>query len=173
MWARMARNTSLYPFPSDGFYLHETMVKASLEKVWAFFSYPKNVKELTPISYQMEILEGDREAKVTSGASVVYRTNVLGVPQRWPAYFPYVWEEPNTAGFVDIRCQGLFRRWCHIHTFERRAEGTRIIDEIRWELAFPTPTKLLTKPVVLSQIRQLFAYREKRMDQLFTLARRA
>jgi|GEM_PF-346833 len=170
-WAALADNPALYPFPSDARFACETQVSAPLEAVWDFFRRPRNLRELMPAAFGLNVVAGDAET-VRAGDNVTYALHVFGVPQRWEAYFPHIWETERGAGFIDIRTGGVFRRWCHIHGFERLpGGGTRILDELRWCLPFMKPVAFAGDFVVERQMRALFRYRAVRLDALFGIVR--
>ena len=171
-WARLAENPAEYPFASDPRFACETQVRAPLEEVWAFFRQPRNVRELSPTGLGMNVVEGNGDGPVRAGENVTYALKVFGVPQLWHAYFPWTWETDQRAGFIDIRTGGVFRRWCHFHSFARLAGGgTRLVDELRWSLPFVRPVAFAGNLVVEQQVRAMFRYRTRRLDELFGLVR--
>jgi ligand-binding SRPBCC domain-containing protein len=171
-WKRIAENPATYPFAGDAGFSTECQVKAPLDEVAAFFSKPANVRELTPPRFDMSVLEGDGDSAVEAGRNVFYRTRTFGVPGVWQAYFPHVWNDPGSRGFIDIRTGGVFSRWCHVHRFESLPSGgTRVLDDLRWRLALLRPIGWVGELVVEQQVRMLFRYREKRLDELFGLTR--
>ena len=173
-WKKIAQTPSTYPFPSDPGFASECQVKAPLAEVFAFFSCPKNVRELTPPAFDMSVLKGDGDTPVEAGRNVFYRTNTFGVRGEWHAYFPHVWTSlaEGHCGFIDIRTEGIFRRWCHVHRFESMPSGgTRILDDLRWAIALPPPLAWPGNIVVEQQMRSLFRYRERSLGELFGLLR--
>ena len=171
-WKGIAQNAAAYPFSADAGFSSECHVKAPLSEVFAFFSRPRNVRELTPESFDMSVASGDADTPVEAGRNVFYRTRTFGLKGEWHAYFPYVWNDSGSCGFIDIRTDGVMRRWCHVHRFEALpAGGTRILDDLRWRLSVVTPLSFFGDLVVEQQMRSLFRYRESRLDALFGLTR--
>lgn len=173
-WKKIAQTPSTYPFPRDAGFSSECQVQAPLAEVFEFFSRPKNVKELTPPSFDMSVLQGDGDTPVEPGRNVFYRTNTFGFRGEWHAYFPHVWNSigEGSCGFIDIRTEGIFRRWCHVHRFEAMPSGgTRILDDLRWAIALPAPLTWAGDVVVEQQMRALFRYREGRLAERFGMLR--
>ena len=67
--------------------------------------------------------------------------------------------------FTDEQLEGPFQRWVHTHRFRSDGEsGTTLIDDISWEP--PTAEKLdaWAAPVVERELKRLFAFRERRLQ---------
>ena len=67
--------------------------------------------------------------------------------------------------FTDEQLEGPFQRWVHTHRFRPDGEsGTTPIDDISWEP--PTAGKLdaWAAPVVERELKRLFAFRERRLQ---------
>jgi ligand-binding SRPBCC domain-containing protein len=71
---------------------------------------------------------------------------------------------------VDKQVHGPYRFWEHEHRFEERRGHTLVIDEVRY--AVPGG-KLMDRLVVRRDLEKIFAFREKKLLELFGLAQAA
>jgi ligand-binding SRPBCC domain-containing protein len=141
-------------------HLHsETVVPATLEETFRFFSDASNLERLTPPWLNFHILT-PRPIEMREGTEIDYRIVLYGVPIRWRSRID-VWE-PGVR-FVDSQLRGPYSRWHHEHRFEAVDGGTRVIDTIEYtpRLAWLTGRK------VRSDVEKIFAYRTETLKTLF------
>ena len=61
----------------------QQIVPASLDEVWAYFSTPKNLNEMTPSDMKFEIIHGG-EGKMRQGQLIEYRVQFMPLlKSRW------------------------------------------------------------------------------------------
>lgn len=131
-------------------------------EVFAFFQTPENLARLTPPWLGFEVLTpGPLELR--AGARFEYRVRPLGFPQRWTTLIESC-DAPH--GFVDTQIKGPYKSWRHEHRFEDENGGTRVIDEVRYELPF-APFGELAARDVSRRLDAIFAYREDAAAALF------
>ncbi|MGH3430376.1 MAG: SRPBCC family protein, partial [Mycobacteriales bacterium] len=66
--------------------------------------------------------------------------------------------------FREVMAEGPLRSWEHTHRFEAVPGGTRVIDELEFELPFGSLGQLMEKPVS-RRLRQMFAYRHRQLAE--------
>jgi ligand-binding SRPBCC domain-containing protein len=107
-----------------------TIVPHPIETVFAFFADAMNLEAITPPFLRFAVLTPAPIA-MRPGRLIDYRLRLHGLPLRWQSEIT-AWEPPYR--FVDEQRRGPYRRWAHEHRFEPCAEGTRVIDRIRYEV---------------------------------------
>lgn len=137
-----------------------TRVPRPLPEVFAFFADAGNLQELTPPWLRFEILT-PRPVEMRPGALIDYRIHLRFIPMRWCTRIT-VWEPPHR--FVDEQLKGPYRMWLHEHTFEEDGDGTIVGDYVRYSVPFGALANWL---FVRRDVERIFAYREKRLGEIF------
>lgn len=140
---------------------HRTVTSRSLEEVFAFFSEPGNLELLTPPELRFRILTPS-PLEMRTGTLIDYRLSLSGIGFRWRTLIS-AWEPPHR--FVDEQIRGPYREWIHTHTFEETADGTVIVDRVRYRLPL-YPLGEVALPVVRLQLRRIFSFRERKIHEL-------
>jgi len=139
------------------------IVDATLSEVFAFFSDPFNLAVITPPWLGFRITESaDRTVRL--GTTIRYRLRLHGVPLGWESRIA---EYVEGEVFADEMLSGPYRRWYHRHTFRSVPGGVEIEDVVEYELPFGPLGRLAHALFVRRQLRAIFAYRERRISQLF------
>lgn len=162
---RIGRLTSASPAPgASGTYLKEhrpkyllrssTTLDAPVDRVFAFFSHPRNLGLMTPSGMKFQI-HGVREP-ISAGSTVDYRLRVGPVPVSWRTRIED-WQPGRR--FVDSQEHGPYRTWWHEHHF--RADGNRTVME---ERVYYSPRGgvlgwLANQLFVKRMLRRIFGYR--------------
>ena len=135
-----------------------TIVPASLDETFAFFSDAANLQRLTPPWVNFSI-RTPLPIVMAAGVEIDYRIVVRGLPLPWRSRID-VWE-PGVR-FVDRQLIGPYRWWSHTHEFERVRDGTRVIDIVEFapRLAWAT-SRLVTRDV-----DRIFQYRAKALREI-------
>jgi ligand-binding SRPBCC domain-containing protein len=85
----------------------------------------------------------------------VWLEGKLGIQSTWHSKItemkPYV--------YVDEMLEGRFRIWKHTHAFERVDGGTRVVDEIEFELRYGLLGRMLDG-YAYRQLGRIFAHRK-------------
>ena len=138
----------------------ETIVPASLDETFTFFSDAANLERLTPpwLSFRIRT---PQPIAMAEGTEIEYRIVLYGVPIPWLTRID-VWE-PGVR-FVDRQVRGPYRWWHHEHRFEPVEGGTRVIDRVE----FVPRARLVSGPMVRRDVRRIFDYRKGRLPALFT-----
>ena len=138
----------------------EQEVKAPLERVFAFFSKPANLQQLTPPSMKMQTLTPD-PVQMRAGAVIDYSVSVGGLPTRWTAYI-VDFDPPKR--FVDIQLRGPYAYWHHTHSFESSGDYTLISDDVLYAMPFGPIGGLAHALFIKRQLESIFVYREKYLN---------
>lgn len=137
-----------------------TRVPLPRAEVFRFFADAGNLQELTPPFLGFEILT-PRPIEMRPGARIDYRIRLHGIPLRWKTAIT-AWEPP--VRFVDEQLKGPYRLWIHEHTFEEDGGGTVCGDHVRYAVPFGA---LANRLLVRRDVETIFAYREKRLREIF------
>ena len=138
-------------------------IAAPLSRVWAYFSDPKNLNELTPPSMHFEIKSNP--GLMYTGQMIAYRIRILpGIKLSWLTEIRHVKEE---AYFVDEQRIGPYRIWYHEHRFVAQNGGVLMTDKVTYALPFGILGEVVHLMWVKRQLRGIFDYRTKKVNELF------
>jgi len=158
-----------------------------IESVFAFFANPANLPRLMPewqnarvdeaifvappaLAYEQE---RPRVAGTGSRITISFRPlPLLPLRMRWDAEIvDFEW---NVTFCDEQRPRGPFRYWRHRHTVTPEAQhgisGTRIADDVEYELPLGLLGDAANIIFVARQIRAIFDFRQKRLVELFAVA---
>lgn len=142
----------------------EQYIKASVEEVWAFFSNPANLAELTPREMNF-VTTTSPEDHIYAGQIITYTiTPILGIKMKWMTEITHVQDK---ILFVDEQREGPYRLWHHQHHFIPYGEGVLMKDIVHYSLPFSFLGKLAHGLFVRKQLEDIFEYRRKKTDELF------
>ncbi len=132
-------------------------------EIFPFFAEARNLEAITPPWLQFEVLTpGNLEMR--RGALIDYRIYLRGFPIRWRTEITE-WTPPFR--FTDVQRRGPYTLWEHTHTFEDRDGGTLCGDFVRYR---PVGGALIQWLFVRRDVERIFAYRQKRLQELFPRA---
>lgn len=137
----------------------QTVVAASLDDTFAFFSAAANLERLTPPWLNFRI-RTPPPIVMREGLEIDYRIVLHGWPIPWRSRVD-VWE-PGVR-FVDRQILGPYRWWHHEHRFEPADGGTRVIDRV----GFVPRARWISGRLVRRDVERIFAYRTATLPQLF------
>lgn len=137
----------------------ETVVAASLDETFAFFSDASNLERLTPPWLNFRITT-KLPIAMAEGVEIDYRIVLHGLPIPWRSRID-VWE-PGVR-FVDRQIVGPYRWWHHEHTFASVGGGTRVTDQVE----FLPRLHWLSGRMVQRDVERIFAYRQATLPRLF------
>ena len=140
-----------------------TTVEAPLERVFQFFSDPRNLGKITPPAMGFQIVSAPDRA-LREGDRIEYKIKVLGVPLRWVTLITS-WRENES--FSDFQEKGPYRRWLHTHTFRAVGGGTEMRDRVEYELPLGWAGELAAGWFIRLQLRGIFDYRAKAIHAEF------
>jgi len=135
-----------------------------IEEVFAFFSNPRNLGRITPSAMGFEQVSTDLTMR--PGLEIEHRIRpLLGIPMTWRSRIES-YDPPRS--FVDVQVRGPYRRWEHRHTFTSVAGGTRIDDEVRYELPLGPLGAMAHSVAVREQLLEIFRHRARTIEAIFT-----
>jgi ligand-binding SRPBCC domain-containing protein len=164
-------------------YHSEQWLPYSVDLVFTFFSNPENLPRLMPPWQKARIEEAALTAPELRVGSRIKGT-VAGPGSRITLSFkpfPYAplrvsWVAEITEfvwndHFCDHQLRGPFTYWHHCHSLRSETRthisGTLLRDEVGYELPLGKLGEL-ANPLVTGQLRNTFAYRHKRTDELLS-----
>jgi ligand-binding SRPBCC domain-containing protein len=138
-------------------------VPRGLQEVFAFFSQAENLEAITPSWMHFKILAVTPEP-IQQGTLIQYSLRLHGIALRWTSEI-VVWDPPHR--FVDLQLRGPYKLWRHEHRFDECEGGTRITDTVNLALPFGVLGQLAYRARVRSEVHKIFAFREKKIRELF------
>lgn len=141
----------------------EQWLPLPIDEVFAFFSRAENLELITPpwLNFKIKSIE---PAPIRAGSVIKYRLRLRRIlPLSWRSDIT-LWEPPHR--FVDVQRSGPYKRWIHEHRFEEERGGTRIFDEVKYELPLGFLGDIVHTLYVKRDVRQIFAYRKRVIEEL-------
>ena len=141
------------------------IIPGALERVWDFFSDPRNLSQITPPQLDFTVLT-ELPNRIYPGMMIEYRVRPLfGIAATWLTEITHV--EPGKF-FVDEQRIGPYRMWHHEHHFTALGDGkVEVRDRVTYVLPFGWLGELAHPFLVKPQLERIFAYREKAVGELF------
>ena len=147
------------------FYRLHSIQALPISKVeaWEFLSDPKNLATITPEHMGFHILSG-AEKSMFPGQIIQYKvTPFPGFSTRWVTEITHV---SDGEYFVDEQRFGPYALWHHKHFLKTIPGGVAMEDIIDIKLPFGLLGRL-AYPMIKKQLTKIFAYRERRLIELF------
>ena len=146
-------------------YLHRKQdIPGSIEKVWGYFSDPKNLNELTPPEMNFEIMTGG-DIKMYEGHIIEYRVEFLrGVKSLWLTEIAHVRENQC---FVDEQRVGPYRFWYHEHNFKENISGVKMTDHVTYAPPYGVLGDLVNAMWIHHKLDRIFDFRSQKINELF------
>jgi ligand-binding SRPBCC domain-containing protein len=136
----------------------------SLQEAWDFLSSPKNLKTITPDYMGFNILSG-ADKPMFPGQIIQYIvTPVLGIPTKWVTEITHV---KDLEYFVDEQRFGPYALWHHKHFLKEIPGGVEMEDIVDYKLPLGILGQLAQPIIVQPKLNEIFAYRQKKLIELF------
>lgn len=136
----------------------------SLEEAWDFLSSPANLKRITPEHMGFHILSG-ADRPMFPGQIIQYKVSPFpGYATKWVTEITHVKEGEY---FVDEQRFGPYALWHHKHFLKSVDQGVEMEDIIDYKIPFGILGQLAHPILVKKQLKKIFAYREKKLIELF------
>lgn len=146
--------------------LHTTqIIRATAEQAWDFFSDPRNLAKITPPDMGF-IVKSDLPPRIHAGMMIEYRVSpLLGIPMTWLTEITQV---RDGLYFVDEQRVGPYAIWHHEHHFRDLGDGRiEMQDKVTYTLPLSPFSEVVHPFLVKPQLDKIFAFREKRVNELF------
>lgn len=143
----------------------EVVLGAAVDKLWDFVATPDNLNLLTPPELDFRIVSKVPE-RMFDGLTILYdiRIPFFG-RRRWLSEIKHIREG---FSFVDEQRIGPYRYWYHYHQVEELGAGrSRMLDRVHYRLPAEPFSLPLHALVVERMLARIFAYREKRLQEIF------
>lgn len=141
-------------------------IPISLDKAWDFFSSPLNLAKITPAEMKFNVTSDYADdTKMYEGMLITYKVSpLLGIPMDWMTEITHVRDKEY---FVDEQRFGPYALWHHEHHFKEIENGVLMNDRLTYALPFGAIGRLTEKVLVGKQVKKIFDYREKAVNDLF------
>lgn len=145
--------------------LHKTQkLPISLQEAWEFISNPKNLAVITPGSMGLKTISGD-DRKMFAGQIISYSlTPILGIKTHWVTEITHI---VDGYYFVDEQRSGPYKLWHHKHFLKEIPGGVQMEDIVDYQLPMGILGRIAHPFLVKSKLEEIFAYREKKLEELF------
>lgn len=139
-----------------------------LDKAWNFLSTPKNLDTITPDDMSFQIISGADE-KAYAGQVITYKIRPLfNIPMNWVTEITQCVENKY---FIDEQRFGPYKFWHHQHHIEETPDGVMMRDILHYSLPFGWLGELMGMLFIHNKIKGIFAFREKKLEEIFTRTR--
>jgi ligand-binding SRPBCC domain-containing protein len=137
-------------------------IKAPVENVFTFHLDPANLERVSPPGSQTRVVSVS-VTPLRVGARVTVRSVQMGMPVTLEAEIIAL--EENRM-FEDQQVRGPFKSWRHRHLFEPIPDGTRLTDEVEFEVPGGLAGRLVGQGMVMAQMEKAFAHRQEQTKRL-------
>jgi ligand-binding SRPBCC domain-containing protein len=142
----------------------EQWIGRPVDEVFAFFSDANNLEAITPRQLNFHILTPG-PIRLAAGARIDYQLKLYGIPLKWATLIES-WDPPHQ--FVDVQLRGPYRVWRHTHRFVSEAAGTRIVDDVDYELPLGPLGRLVDALWTRREVAGIFGYRSEVISRRFS-----
>ena len=135
-----------------------------LERAWEFFANPENLAVITPPRLNFKTT-GPKFVRMHPGQILIHRVApILGIPMTWVTEIKHV-VEPSL--FVDEQRFGPYAFWHHQHHFAEIPGGVEMKDVVHYAAPLGIVGRLCILPFVRQQLVEIFAFRFRKLEELF------
>lgn len=135
-----------------------------INEAWAFMGNPKNLAVITPPSMGFVTTGGD-ERPMFAGQIITYTiTPLFGIKLQWVTEITHV---KDKEFFVDEQRFGPYAFWHHKHFLKEIPGGTEMEDIVHYKIPMGFLGRLVRPFLVKPKLDEIFAYREKKLVELF------
>lgn len=148
----------------EGYQLHQSQAFSKpQDELFAFFADPDNLEIITPPWLNFEV-ESSQDNPIRENTRIQYGLSFHGFPVTWRTRIK---EFSKNEHFVDEMLEGPYKRWEHVHTFERINGRTVIGDQIYFEMPYGLLGDLAYTWIVRRDLIEIFSYRAKKLESIF------
>ena len=136
----------------------------NVQQAWNFLSDPKNLAVITPPSMGFVTLSGD-DRSIFPGQIIEYTvTPLLGIKVDWVTEITHA---ENLKYFVDEQRFGPYSFWHHKHFLKEIPGGVEMEDIVHYKVPMGILGRLVHPFLVKPKLEEIFAYRQKKLIELF------
>ena len=138
-------------------FIKETIIKASPERVFAFYELPDAFEQLMPPWEKADIIQKADISVI--GSQAIIEQKIFGlIPSRWVAEHTK-YDPPRM--FEDIQLSGPFSSWRHQHIVLPHNDGAILRDEIEYEPPMWIFGRIAAPFAVVPKLEKMFEYRHQ------------
>ncbi|MBV8254526.1 MAG: SRPBCC family protein [Chitinophaga sp.] len=142
------------------------VIPASPEAVWAYFSSPEHLAEITPGYMRFRVTSKPFQGDIYPGQIITYKISpILGIPLNWMTEITHVKEHRY---FVDEQREGPYKIWHHQHHFEKVPNGVLMHDLVHYQMPLGILGSFAHGLSVKQQLNDLFTYRAGQIEAKFS-----
>jgi ligand-binding SRPBCC domain-containing protein len=148
----------------------EQKLPIPLAEAWDFFSSPFNLEKITPPQMRFKVTSKyTADTKIYAGMLITYKVSpLLGIKLNWMTEITNV---KDGEYFVDEQRFGPYALWHHAHHFEAIKGGVKMKDILNYAIPYGVIGRLSNRLLVGKEIKKIFTYREKAINDLFGVYR--
>lgn len=141
-------------------------IPISLKEAWDFFSSPLNLAKITPADMAFTVTSAlNPDQKMYPGMIITYKVSpMLGIQLDWMTEITHVVEEKY---FIDEQRFGPYKFWHHQHHFKQLDNGVLMEDILTYGLPMGILGQMANSLYVAQKLRQIFAFREEKVIEIF------
>lgn len=142
------------------------LLPITLDQAWEFFSSPHNLAAITPNDMAFIVTSAfNKEEKMYPGMIITYKVAPLfGVKLNWMTEITQVVDKTY---FIDEQRFGPFQFWHHQHHFKAVPNGVEMTDILTYGLPLGILGTIAHSIMVGNKIKAIFAFREKKTNEIF------
>jgi len=148
----------------------ESDLPIPLAEAWDFFSSPLNLAKITPPEMNFVVTSGyTADTKMYPGMLISYKVSpVFGIKMNWVTEITHV---KDMEYFVDEQRFGPYALWHHQHHFKEIKGGVHMTDILTYAIPYGIIGRVANTVLVDREVKKIFAYREKAINELFGVYR--
>ncbi len=141
-------------------------IPTSVQTLWTFFSSPHNLEVITPPELGFNVLSHTKEEySMYPGMLIRYTVSpLLGIKMNWLTEITQV-NEPHY--FIDEQRSGPYSIWHHEHHFREIEGGVLMKDLLTYAIGYGFLDGMINRMIVHQKVKEIFAYRSKKIEELF------
>lgn len=144
-------------------------IQATRQEVWDFISSPANLKTITPVHMGFDITSPHTLDQMYEGMIIAYQvTPIPGYTTEWVTEITHI---RPLEYFVDEQRIGPYTMWHHQHILEYVEEVVVMKDIITYQPPFGILGAIANQLFIRNQLKQIFDYREKAIEERFSGAK--
>ena len=137
------------------FFVKETLIHATPERVFAFHQLPDAFERLIPPWEKIKVIQKADISKI--GSRTIVDTKLIGPIKKRLVAEHTAYDPPRM--FEDTQVQGPFRSWRHRHIVIPHPEGAILRDEVEFEPPLPIFGPLAAPMAITPRLEKMFNYR--------------